>query len=216
MYVRENSDVDEKKLTFAVSGQLWNRSLVMIDSETQSLWSHLLGKAMEGELEGTMLETVPSTMVDWKTWRTDHPDTTVLALSRTADEFRKEFHQNYQRFVLGLRTLEEAKSYGFDALQREAVINDDFAGDPVLLVFRPAAAGGRAFIRKANDRTLQFSTDDNGQTLTDAETGSTWNPETGVCISGAMKDAKLEEIPAIVSFRRAWDAFYPDSAAYRN
>ena len=44
------SQVEEQTLTFAVSGMLWKRSLVMVDSETKTLWSHLLGKAMRGKL----------------------------------------------------------------------------------------------------------------------------------------------------------------------
>ena len=172
MYVREQPDLKDKKLTFAVSGKLWNRSLVMVDSETESLWSQLLGKAMEGDLKGTMLETFPSTMVDWKTWKTDHPDTTVLALSRTNRQFIREFHENVDRFVLGLRTLSVAKSYGFAALQKESVINDEFDDEPVMVVFRPDSAGGRAFIRKVEGRTLQFESEDQGKTLQDTETKS--------------------------------------------
>ena len=36
--------VDSQVLTFQVSGMLWNRTLVMYDTETQSLWSLLLEK----------------------------------------------------------------------------------------------------------------------------------------------------------------------------
>ena len=44
--------VKDRKLTLCVSGKLWNRSLIMMDKETDSLWSHLLGEAMAGPLEG--------------------------------------------------------------------------------------------------------------------------------------------------------------------
>ncbi len=87
MYVREHSgsgkDEQAETLTLAVSGKLWNRSLVMVDTETESLWSHLLGKAMEGELKGTVLETLPATMVSWQSWKADHPATTVTASGMT-------------------------------------------------------------------------------------------------------------------------------------
>ena len=58
------SQVESRKLTFSVSGMLWNRSLVMLDQETKSLWSHILGQAMRGPLKGTRLEVIPSTMTD--------------------------------------------------------------------------------------------------------------------------------------------------------
>ena len=48
MYARKTK---ERTLTFGVSGMLWNRSLVMYDRETKSLWSHMLGEAMQGRLK---------------------------------------------------------------------------------------------------------------------------------------------------------------------
>ncbi len=45
MYDRK---VKDQTLTFAVSGLLWNSSLVMLDQETGSLWSHILGTCERG------------------------------------------------------------------------------------------------------------------------------------------------------------------------
>ena len=56
MYARSTP---ERIVTLAVSGKLWNHSLVMVDQETGSLWSHLLGRAMSGPMKGTNLKTLP-------------------------------------------------------------------------------------------------------------------------------------------------------------
>ena len=48
MYARK---VGDQVLTLQVSGKLWNRSLVIRDIETESLWSHILGKCMDGDLK---------------------------------------------------------------------------------------------------------------------------------------------------------------------
>ena len=72
MYART---VGQQTLTLAVSGLLWNRSLVMIDQETGSHWSHLMGTAMKGPLKGEKLEVFPSTMTDWATWRAKYVNT---------------------------------------------------------------------------------------------------------------------------------------------
>ena len=61
MYARK---VKGKTLTLSVSGMLWNRSLVILDAETKSLWSHILGRAMQGPLEGETLEALPGLMTD--------------------------------------------------------------------------------------------------------------------------------------------------------
>ena len=98
------SEVDGKKLTFQVSGQLWQRSLVMRDLETESLWSHILGECMQGELKGKKLELIPAEMTTWKQWLADHPQTTVLDMSPTAKRFDRECFKRMQPvFVITAR-----------------------------------------------------------------------------------------------------------------
>jgi hypothetical protein len=50
VYSRE---IDGQEYSFGVSGKLIMNVLVMYDRETGSLWSQLLGEAVEGELKGT-------------------------------------------------------------------------------------------------------------------------------------------------------------------
>ena len=75
MYAR---DLGDQRLTFGVSGRLWKDALVMYDHQTNSLWGHVIGKAISGTLEGASLETYPATQTTWKAWRRAHPDTKVL------------------------------------------------------------------------------------------------------------------------------------------
>ena len=62
-----------------VSGMLWRDSLIMMDRETETLWSHVTGEAIRGPLEGTRLEAIPVAHTTWKPWRAAHPDTRALA-----------------------------------------------------------------------------------------------------------------------------------------
>ena len=57
MYSRE---IDGKVYDFGVSGKLIMNVLVMYDRQTKSLWSQLLGKAVQGPLKGTELDFLPS------------------------------------------------------------------------------------------------------------------------------------------------------------
>ena len=50
---------DGKDVTLRVSGMLWKHNLVMQDLETRSLWSHMLGECMAGELKGARLTMLP-------------------------------------------------------------------------------------------------------------------------------------------------------------
>jgi len=75
VYARE---IDGRELTLIVSGNLWRNSLIMMDEETGSLWSHVTGECLEGEFQGRRLESIPSVQTNWSDWRAAHPQTKVL------------------------------------------------------------------------------------------------------------------------------------------
>ncbi len=207
--------VRERPLTFQVSGMLWNRSLVMRDLETGSLWSHILGEAMQGKLAGESLRPVPSVLTDWRSWRADHPKTTVLALDRSARQFRSDFQKQPGTFVLGLAILGHTKAYPFDVLKNHPLINDTFRDVPVLITFDKKSTGARIFKRKLGERILSFQSGPGG-TLADRETDSIWSPTTGRCTGGELNGSELDPLPGIVSFRRSWNTFHPDSEVFED
>ncbi len=188
---------------------LWNRSLVMYDKETGSLWSHILGECMQGELKGTQLEQVVSVMTDWKTWRRDYPGTTVVWISFTSKDYRRNFYQWPERFVLGIADAGKAKAWSFDALMKAPATNDEWQANAVLVTFDEPSMTARLFSRKLNDRVLTFRFVDGR--LIDAGTKTTWNPVTGVAINGRLAGEQLKPLPAIVSYKRTWKTFHPKS-----
>ena len=189
---------------------LWQRSLVMVDEETKSLWSHLLGTAMKGDLKGTELESIPSVITDWKTWRTDHPRTTVLMMGRTSRNYRREFYEKagLSRFVFGLARHDKARAWPLDGLQRQPVVNDRFDDRNVVVVFQADSISSYVYDRRVDDQVLSFEM--KGDSLIDAQTGSQWDPATGKARSGTLKGSQLKPLAGILSYRRAWDAFHPD------
>lgn len=78
VYVRE---IDGRELTLIVSGKLWRNSLIMMDEETGSLWSHVTGECLEGEYAGRQLDTITGVQTNWAEWRAAHPGTRVLKKS---------------------------------------------------------------------------------------------------------------------------------------
>lgn len=206
MYAR---DVDGRTLRFGVSGMLWNAGLVMYDTETNSLWSHILGEAMKGPLRGKRLEMIPSAMTDWGSWKARHPDGTVAMLSRTSHEYTREFHAKPHRFVLGIASGAQAKSWSFDLLKQSPVLLDEWDGQPVVVAFDRASMTARLYDRRMDDLTLSFRTENNK--LTDDHTGSSWDPITGRALTGPLRDRYLNALPAIVSDRSAWFRFHPNS-----
>lgn len=206
MYARK---VQNQTLTFRVSGKLWMRSLVMSDVETGSEWAHLLGRAMAGPLRGKMLEPIVSDMVTWSAWRDEFPDTTVLDLSNTSQDYTRDFYREPDRFVLGFRIAGRPYAIGLNHLKRNPVHGFRVEGKPLLATFESAGAGCYLFDRVVDDQVLEFKPADN-QHMTDVQTGSRWERATGRAIAGEMNGKALRQLVGIMSYRRAWTAFHPD------
>ena len=206
MYARE---VEGRALNFAVSGLLWNRSLVMRDEETGTLWSHLLGQGMMGALKDAKLEIIPSQMTDWKTWVTQHPETTVIKLSRTSHAYQLEFYQDPALFVLGIRVGMLSKAWTFDRLASDRVVNDEVGDLPVVLFFDPNRLTAVAYERRVGEETLEFRIHDGG--IIDSKEGASWNGLKGESIGGPTAVRRLTPIPAIVSGLVPWVTFHPDT-----
>lgn len=201
------SEVQGKKLTFQVSGMLWQRSLVMRDLETGSLWSHILGECMRGELEGEELELIPAEMTTWKQWRADHPDTTILDMSPTAKRFDSEFYRDPAKFVYGVKVAGQPKAYPFPYLEKHPVVQETIAEVPVLVAFEKESSSTVIF----DPGELRFADQLRDGKLIEKKTGSRFDPSTGICTSGSLEGDALKKLDGIISYRRAWQEFYPAS-----
>jgi len=181
----------------------------MMDLESKSLWSHLLGKAVEGQHKGTLLKVIPSDITTWGGWKGEHPKTTVLNLSRSSRQFVKDFYKAPSRFVVGFKGRYGMHHVSMTQLLKQPVANVDARGKPLLIVFDPNGTSTRVFGRRVDERLLTFNAHDN-KTLQDAETGSIWNRR-GEAVSGPLLGRKLLQHVSIPSFKRAWETFHPDS-----
>jgi len=81
-----------KTLTFLVSGALWKNGLVMQDRETDTMWSHVTGEAILGDLEGLTLDILPAAHTTWSRWKQKHPETEVLVKEK---EFKESGYEEY-------------------------------------------------------------------------------------------------------------------------
>jgi Protein of unknown function (DUF3179) len=111
--------------------------------------------------------------------------------------------------VLGGR----AKAYPVPALWRAGVVNDVFAGTPILAVYDAASVTVDLFSRRVGDRVLRFRRA--GKLLVDDETGSRWSPLTGRAVAGPLRGLALARLPAVTSYWFAWRDFYPRTAVWR-
>ena len=170
MYARE---ADGTLLTFGVSGKLIRNGMVMYDDETDTLWSQVLGEAVQGPLLGTRLKIVPSTQTTWAAWQELHPDTLVLDQGKgyRSDPYAR-YYQNgdigilgeavkdkrlyAKEFVIGVSLDGYAKAYPFSVLSDVQVANDTIGSKPVLVVFERQSGTGIVYDRSLSGRVLSF------------------------------------------------------------
>ena len=229
MYSRE---INGEEYTFGVSGKLIRNVLVMYDRQTGSLWSQLLGESVEGDLIGTKLDFVPSWMTTWEEWKAMHPET--VALDKGFRVGKRDSYDGYyaspsagvigetlsddrlytKEFVVGVEVGEMAVAYPFSALNDEPVINDTIDNTDLLVVFSPTAAAGAVYKRQVDGQTLTFQATNDPLTLTDAETGSTWDAFKGTATDGSLAGTELERIKSTTVFWFGWKDFHPDTVLY--
>lgn len=229
MYSR---DIGGQTYTFGVSGKLIRNVMVMFDRETETLWSQLLGRAVEGELAGTELEFFPYWLMTWQEWKTRHPNT--LAMVKGYQGLRDPYQDYYEssqagvlgetysddrlytkQYVIGVAQGDEAVAYPWLTLNDEPVVNDAVGATPVLVVFNADSATGVVFDRRLAGQTLTFIlADPAALTLTDAETGSTWEGLTGLALDGPLAGEQLVRVKSTAAFWFGWKDSYPDTAVY--
>jgi hypothetical protein len=147
---------------FLTSGLLYRSNKLMLDRETQTLWSQLTGRPVLGPLAAEEIELplLPAVVTRWADWRNRHPKTTVLSLetghvrlyapgmpygpyfqSRNrmfpAPETRDELATKQR--VFGLVYEGAAKAWPIERLTEARVTNDQIGRSRVVLI----AADGR-------------------------------------------------------------------------
>lgn len=181
----------------------------MRDTETGSLWSHILGLCVEGQHKGTRLETIPSDMLTWSAWKAEYPESTVLNMKRTNRNYTSEFYKDPDRFVIGIRGRRGMCHVSLATLKESAVLNLDAKAKPVLALFDSSSTSARLFSRQHGEEVLTFESVES-QMLRDRQTGSLWD-RSGTAVEGELKGQVLKPLVGIISFRKAWLTFHPRS-----
>lgn len=201
------TDINGRSLTLGVSGMLWENSLVMVDRETGSLWSHLLGECMRGSLTGTRLEVIPSVITTWGYWKSRHPDTTVVIMPRSTGAYVRSAMDINSGLLIGLHDEQQSKSWMLDSLKPQQVKNDRFGDIPVAVFLDADSLTAVIYDRRLGDQVLTFR-QDNGL-IQDVETGSQWDLLSGEAREGPLEGRRLTRMPGIVSDSAAWSIYHP-------
>ena len=239
MYSRE---LDGETYTFGVSGKLLRDALLMYDHQTQTLWSHITGEAVQGELKGKQLKMLAGTpRITWKDWKRNHPLTKVLSVSndprrpaRRIQDIRTDNYAAYhassnagisgtqytdnrlmnKELVVGVRVDESYRAYPFRAFKRKSTISDAVGNVPVLAFHDLESNATAVFLRTVGEQTLKFKPAQ-GYSVKDTTTGTTWNLITGMATEGKLKGHTLERLPAMNIYWFAWARYHPETTIYQ-
>ncbi|MEW6689161.1 MAG: DUF3179 domain-containing protein [Pseudomonadota bacterium] len=152
-----------RRFEFGSSGFLFRSNKLMYDRQTRTLWNHLSGEPVIGELAAgaIRLERLPIVLTSWGEWRRQHPQTRVLDIEtghlrayEAGAAYGPYFasrgtmfpvwqrsgllHDKARVFTLLLDG--RPKAYALEALNAAGgVLNDRFAGRNLVVHYRDAA-----------------------------------------------------------------------------
>ena len=225
-----------RALTFGNTSALYDNDMVMYDHQTNSYWWHIAGRAIVGELSGAEMDPLPSSMTVWEEWLDRHPGTLILSTDTGFDRpydrdpftgYRDLVNMERRPFpdaeaslyddrlddgeeVLGVVLDGVARAYPLRRLG-DAVVNDELAGIPLVMMSRVEGPTGVVFHRRLEERTLSFVLEHGS--IRDLETGSTWGLD-GRAVDGPLAGQRLTPLPARSSFWFAFVASFPDTDVY--
>lgn len=215
-------------LTFGVSGKLIRNVMVMFDRQTDTLWSQMMGEAVQGSLRGNRLELVASLQTTWKQWKELYSETKALvtegkgAIDPYAEYYANDFTgasaETYRdtrlprkALITGIVVAGQAAAYDRTSLRKNHIVNDTINGVPVLVLFDRQTATSLVFNRTEGERTLTFRSGQERLEFVDNETESVWHFFTGRAISGKLRGATLARIPSTSAFWFGWKDWYPET-----
>ncbi|MCI0541764.1 MAG: DUF3179 domain-containing protein, partial [Verrucomicrobiales bacterium] len=182
-----------RKLSFGVSGLLYQSDVLMYDRETESLWSQLASRGVAGSLSNTTLDLQPSEIMAWSAWRDRNPDGMVLS---TDTGFPRDYTENsYESYAQSPVTAFPVPQYRTELPRKSWVVG--------VLVGREAKAypldklsQGGAVLDKIENLEIELSYDTQSQH-----------------ISVKARDSG-GRIPYVKSYWFAWQAFYPQTKVW--
>lgn len=223
-------NINNNKTTFGVSGLLYKNNIMPYDRATNSIWSQLELKCVNGKLIGETPKITILPEMKWGLWKTLYPQTKLVSTNTGHQRNYNNYpYGNYktdnQYFIFPVDPLknniqakervhaiinnDEAKVYRFGKFGNGKVITDVFQNKEYLII------GNQdfiiSFVIDNNTNSLEFTYNFEGTEiiLTDNE-GNNWNLF-GEAISGPRKGQFLETAKtSMMGYYFSIEAFYPN------
>ena len=193
-----------RETLFGVSGLLYNANVIPYDLITNSNWSQLLLKSVNGSLSGTAATNFQLIETTWKTWKEMFPNSKVLStntgFSRNYAAYPYgDYRTNHNALifnvepddsriprkerVLGIIKDGKAKVYRFSSLTaNNGIILDAFQGESLVVAGDAQKNVMVVFEKKLPDGSIpNFILDNNRTGLLKDQFGNIWMPLASLC-----------------------------------
>ena len=199
------------------------------DATTKSWWRQANGECIAGPLKGYKLKEIKSEQLSLQAWFRKHPNAEVLqpdekfaATFEKMDSYDKGKSKSdltkrdtaswqFKSWVLGINMGEMVKTYDWNYLEKNKIIQDSLPSLPLLILLENDSASFHAYNRTVNNMSLQFQK--MNDSIVDTYTQSLWNMD-GICIDGKLKGLSLTPIASYQEYLHSWEYFHPKSIRY--
>lgn len=217
------AEIDGKPYTFEASGSLWKDALVMMDRQTSSLWSQIMGEALDGPMVGAKLELYPSEFMDFSAVLEKYPNAQFLKKDSKGDKgsYYKRYFDDPERIgifghtfeskdeglgtkdhALGLRLGRDAVALPIKNVTKPSAAKVDLMDKAVVVFYNPATKDASAYatsVENANKKKLNVEID-----------GSVTFEGKKLSADDFRKGIKgFEPMPVMTTFWFAWKDFFP-------
>ncbi len=215
--------LDGRVLTFEVHKGVYKNGLLLRDTETQSMWSQMDGKAIMGPLKGRTLTRIPTVRASWSDWEALHPTTRVLSPPGERNygihpygDYRdndailvpyryKDSSLGVKDLVLGVDLNGSHAAYPLSSISSERIVTDTVGSETIVVAY----AYGAAFIYLAHNRSFTHISD---STMED-QNAIRWNMTTGRSEDGSLSLESLQG-NSTVCYWFAWLNMHPKTSLY--
>ena len=183
-----------RSIKLGVSGLLYNSDVLLYDRETETLWSQILSKGVNGPLSGQKLTMISSSQTSWGKWLKQHPNTKVLSTDTG-------FAKDYSRSPYGDYDQNTSIYFPINAKSRKYHPKERVMGISINGKYK-----AYAFVELAKLGTTTFQDQFEGQQLTiEIDVPNR---------DGQIKDANGKPLDLVNGFWFAWYAFHPETAVF--
>jgi len=117
--------------------------------------------------------------------------------------------------VLAIEYRGVKRVYPLQILVWHEIVNDNIAGDPILITYCPLCGSGIAYERTINGETVEFGTSgklyNSNLVMYDRLTETYWSQIDGIAIIGELTGMELKEISIDTVVWRDWKSVHSDS-----